>query len=414
MKVKRYEGKSEAVLMPIITEEMGPGAVIISVKEKPPKGFLSFLKRPTIVITAACEEDADLIDLLGKPQKNADTVPVKPINADVGAKNQNPSEIEESMNLLLQEARKAANQIEQDDVVKKKQKDRTDMPQAPNKKTKYKHSMVQLFYDTMLEQDVLPDVAAHILRSLENVTPDGPTDVKHLIKAVYGSIVDILKDPVLIETESKTPQTIVFMGPTGVGKTTTIAKLSSILVLRHNLKIGLVTADTYRIAAVEQLRTYADILGLELRVVYTPGEMAGHLEELGQKCDIVLVDTAGRSHRDYGKMQELGEILGHLPPGSKNYLVLSLTTRYSDLCKTVSLYDGMADFGLIFTKLDETETLGAIMNICCLSGKRAAYVTFGQNVPDDLETVKPDKVAKSLLGLGEGDSHPYHAFGVAS
>ena len=413
MKVKRYEGKSEAVLMPVITAEMGPGAVIISVKEKPPKGFFSFLKKPTVIITAACEEDADLIDLLGKPHKNAGSSPLKPIEADMEAKNQNPTEIEESMNLLLQEARKAANQIEQDDVVKRKQKDKAETPQLTNK-TKYKHSMVQLFYDTMTQQDVLPDVAAHILRSLENVAPEGQMDVKQLIKAVYGSIVDILKDPVLIETENKNPQTIVFMGPTGVGKTTTIAKLSSILVLKHNLKVGLVTADTYRIAAVEQLRTYADILGLDLRVVYTPGEMAVHLEELGRKCEVVLVDTAGRSHRDYSKMRELGEILEHLPHGSKNYLVLSLTTRYSDLCKTVSFYDGMADFGLIFTKLDETETLGALMNICCLSGKKASYVTFGQNVPDDLETVKPDKVAKSLLGLGEGDSHPYQNFGVVS
>ena len=424
MKVKRYEGKSEAVLMPIITDEMGPGATIISVKEKPPKGLFSFLKKPTIVITAACEEDANLIDLLGKPQKNpVPNEPVKPIESDVAyvPHESNPQEIEESMNLLLQEARKAANQIEHEEAAKRKQKTKsnTNNPSNPtetakNEKTKYNHSMVQLFYDTMTNQDVLPEVASHILRSMENFDDNSQVDVKHLIKAVYGSIIDILKDPILIDTSTDSPQTIVFMGPTGVGKTTTIAKLSSILVLKHGIRVGLITADTYRIAAVDQLRTYADILGLELRVVYTPAEMKEHLDELNSKCDIVLIDTAGRSHRDYEKMQELKEVLAAIPQNSKNYLVLSITMRYSDLCKVVSVYDGYADFSLIFTKLDESDTLGALMNICCLAGKKAAYVTFGQNVPDDLEAIKPDKIAKSILGLGEGDSHIYSNYGVAT
>ena len=433
MKVKRYEGKSEAVLMPIITAEMGPGATIISVKEKAPTGLFSFLKRPTVVITAACEEDADLINLLGRPQKGAETQrqaptvsAVKPIEASVvnDSKDESPQAIEESMNLLLQEARKAANQIEQDEATKRLQRRvqagskpitvPSELPEPQESQeppeddgTMYKNSTVQLFYETMTQQDVLPEVAQHILQSLENFDDKSQVDVKFIIKAIYGAIVDMLKDPELISTRKEAPQTVVFMGPTGVGKTTTIAKLSSILALKHGIKVGLITADTYRIAAVEQLRTYADILGLDIRVVYSPSEMYGHLADLSAKCDIILVDTAGRSHRDFDKMRELKEILSAMPVNSKNYLVLSITTRYSDLCKTVSVFDGCADFSLIFTKLDESETLGSLLNVCCLTGKKAAYVTFGQNVPDDLETIKPDKIAKSLLGLGDSNSHSY-------
>ena len=429
MKVKRYEGKSEAVLMPIITAEMGPGATIISVKEKPPRGFFSFLKKPTVVITAACEEDADLINLLGRPQKSEESQKpaqfspdVKPIEANVldDNKESDPSVIEESMNLLLQEARKAANQIEQVEATRRQQKrgfvtkPTLNLPESSrDDKTLHKNSTVRLFYDTMIQQDVLPEVANHILRGLDDVDDESQVGVKSIIKAIYGSIIDILKDPELISTEREAPQTIVFMGPTGVGKTTTIAKLSSILALKHGLKVGLITADTYRIAAVEQLRTYADILGLDIRVVYTPSEMYGHLSDLSAKCDIILVDTAGRSHRDFEKMRELKEILKAVPSNSKNYLVLSITTRYSDLCKTVSVFDGCSDFSLIFTKLDESETLGSLLNVCCLTGKKVAYVTFGQNVPDDLEAIKPDKIAKSLLGLGEGNSHSYSNFEVS-
>ena len=416
MKVKRYEGKSESALMPIIYEEMGAGATIISVKQKPAKGLFGFLKKPTVVITAACEDDADFLSLMTQqePPQGFQTPHVerKTLSADLveSSSASGSAAIEESMTLLLQEARKAANQIEQEESAKRSRKDRAAPEQndyyAPAASSAYRHSMVQLFYDTMLEQNVLPEVATQILQNLDSVDESSQIDVKLLIKSVYGNIVEVLKNPTLIDTRKGVPQTIVFMGPTGVGKTTTIAKLSSVLALKHGLRIGLITADTYRIAAVEQLKTYADILGLDIRVVYSPEEMAENLEQMSTRNDIILVDTAGRSHRNQDNLKELEELLDCIPE-SKKYLVLSVTTRYEDLKKIVSAYDRITDFNLIFTKLDEAETLGSLMNICYLSEKKAAYVTFGQNVPDDLEAIKPDKIAKSLLGLVEDGMHPY-------
>ncbi|MCL2225593.1 MAG: flagellar biosynthesis protein FlhF [Defluviitaleaceae bacterium] len=426
MKVKRYEGKSEAALMPIIMEEMGDGATIISVKQKPNSGFFGFFRKPSVIITAACEDDAEFMNLLNNPDTKQKTAPPlverKPLSADLVETNtaSGSAAIEESMTILLKEARKAANQIEQEESSKraKSSKSQIEPPKktAENKSTssgtrKYNHTMVQLFYDTMIGQEVLPEVAAHILRDLENMQETDQIDVRLLVKAVYGSIVDMLKGPTLIDTNKGEAQTVVFMGPTGVGKTTTIAKLSSILTLKHGLRIGLITADTYRIAAVEQLKTYADILGLDIRVVYSPEEMTEQLKVLREKNDIVLIDTAGRSHKNPESIAELKALLDSIPD-SKRYLVASVTTRYKDLCKIVSVYDSQTDFNLIFTKLDEAETLGSLMNICCLAGKKAAYVTFGQNVPDDLEAIKPDKIAKSLLGLVDGEAHPYAEGGL--
>jgi len=426
MKVKRYEGKSEAAIMEIIHEEMGSNATIINVKEKPATGLFKFLFKPSIVITAACEDDTEFFDLMAKAEAEekfeTPHVERKPINADLIGNTQSSGVVglEESMSILLQEARKAANQIETEEAEKRSVKSSIEASKtasidelSANENKKYKHSMVQLFYDTMLAQEVRPDVATHILRELEGIDESSQVDVKLLIKAVYGNIVDILKNPTLIDTNKGLLQTIVFMGPTGVGKTTTIAKLSSILALKHGLKVGLITADTYRIAAVEQLKTYADILGLDIRVVYNASEMSEHLRSLKAKNDIVLIDTAGRSHRNQESLNELKTLVDNIPD-SKRYLVLSVTTRYKDLCKIVSTYDQISDFNLIFTKLDEAETLGSLMNICCLAGKKAAYVTFGQNVPDDLEAIKPDKIAKSLLGLTDGGIHPYSEGGGPS
>lgn len=425
MKVKRYEGKSEAALMPIITEEMGEGLTIISVKQKPKTKFFGFFHKPSVIITAAYEDDKEFMNLIGNPEAKATkfTPPLverKPFSADLleSSVASGSAAIEESMTILLKEARKAAMQMEQEEASKRLKK-QIETPARDEKKPtalgakKYEHSMVQLFYETMIAQEVMPEVAAHILRDLENMDEASQVDVSLLVKAVYGSIVDILKGPTLIDTNKGEAQTIVFMGPTGVGKTTTIAKLSSILTLKHGLRLGLITADTYRIAAAEQLKTYADILGLDIRVVYNPDEIQEHLCALRAKNDIVLIDTAGRSHKHAESIKELKMLLDAVPD-SKRYLVLSMTTRYEDLCKIVNVFDQQTDFNLVFTKLDEVETLGSLMNICCIAGKKAAYVTFGQNVPDDLEAIKPDKIAKALLGLAEGESHPYTEGGQPS
>jgi flagellar biosynthesis protein FlhF len=442
MKVKRYEGKNEQDIMLRVKEDLGPNAIILSIKKKPYRGILGWFLTPKIIVQAAFEEKTSREKFIEEqrpipaksslftrqseaPQEiirtrhpfiNAVPPAGSARSAQAGmptVPDENPAvdDLMKQVRLGDQQQRIASlqNKLSMTEELLSKvmtQLNTAERMAGDPHKRRFENEYVQVFYESLLEQGVAAEVAEGLLGDLDSVDEPDKIDISLIAKIVYNSIMEILSNPVYIDTapNSEETQTVVFMGPTGVGKTTTIAKLSSYLTLNCEMQVGLITADTYRIAAVEQLKTYADILGLDIRVVYGHEDMAGQLDSLCNVNDIVLIDTAGRSHKNKENLAELEEILKILPE-SKRYLVLSVTTRYEDLLKIIKIYSSITDFDLIFTKLDETETLGTILNICYLTGKKASYVTFGQNVPDDMETAKPDKIAKSLLGLNNG--HPY-------
>lgn len=164
----------------------------------------------------------------------------------------------------------------------------------------------------------------------------------------------------------------------------------------------MVTADTYRIAAVEQLNTYAGILDVPVNVAYSPSEICGCLNEFSG-YDVIFVDTAGRSHKNEEQKDELIELINNVKNGGydadiETFLVLSVTTKYKDLINIADTYKEIEDYRLLFTKLDETVTLGNIINLKCYTGAPLSYTTSGQNVPDDIETIDVQKLAKNLLG----------------
>ena len=194
-----------------------------------------------------------------------------------------------------------------------------------------------------------------------------------------------------------------FIGPTGVGKTTTIAKLASKYKINEGKKIAFITSDTYRIAAVEQLNTYASILDIPVKVIYSPGEITEALNEF-KKFDMIFIDTAGRSHKDEKQKNELFELINCVDEDKydvEKYLVLSVTTKYKDLLNIVDAFKEVTDYRILFTKLDETVTLGNILNIKLYTGASLSYTTYGQNVPDDIEVTNVQKLAKQLLGGNE-------------
>ena len=161
--------------------------------------------------------------------------------------------------------------------------------------------------------------------------------------------------------------------------------------------MGLLTADTYRIAAVEQLRTYANILGIPLSVVYSASEIEEARKEL-DRYEVVLVDTAGRSDKNKEQIAELKRLLNAIPDEDREvYLVLSATTKYNDLTRITDVYKNVARYKLIFTKVDETGTIGNIYNILMYTGADLSYMTFGQNVPDDIGAADTQAIAKQLL-----------------
>lgn len=185
------------------------------------------------------------------------------------------------------------------------------------------------------------------------------------------------------------------VGPTGVGKTTTVAKLAASHALKHRLRVGLITLDTFRIAAAEQLMVYGRIMDLETKVAANGEEYARAVAELAE-ADLILVDTVGRSPRDQGNLAELRAILAAVPE-TVCHLVLACPTRDADLKATLESFGCFAPQSLIFTKLDETSAYGVILNQVVHSGWPVSYLTCGQRVPDDLETATREGLARRLM-----------------
>jgi flagellar biosynthesis protein FlhF len=192
-----------------------------------------------------------------------------------------------------------------------------------------------------------------------------------------------------------TRRIVALVGPTGVGKTTTVAKLAANLKLTRGARVGLITVDTYRIAAVEQLKTYAEIIDVPLAVVNDPAEMPRALEELGS-VDVVFIDTAGRSPRDEVKIRELAEFLEQARP-DEVHLVLSAVAGPRSLQSALERFGSVPVDRLILTKLDEADSLGGLLAVLGQSNRPVSYLTTGQAVPDDIEPADRKRLARLIL-----------------
>ena len=199
-----------------------------------------------------------------------------------------------------------------------------------------------------------------------------------------------------IQVEAGKSRLVALVGPTGVGKTTTIAKLAANYRLCEKVRVGLITVDTYRIAAVDQLRTYADIIDLPMEVVSTPREMREAVSKLDD-LDLVLMDTAGRSPRDEVKIQALKSMLAEARP-DEVHLVLSSAASAASLIKTAERFSGVGTTTLILTKLDEATGLGNLLPLIRNCRLPLSYITNGQNVPDDIQPADPHQLALMMLG----------------
>ncbi len=402
MIIKKYKAATEKEAILMAREELGPDAVVMNVKTTKRKGIMKLFKKNTVELTAAID----------------DNVSEKSVVKE-GYSEEAKNAIEEKINSLarlLEQQMNAGNEknteepkdketrgLNFDAVISEAASDVKGEKQTQNNKapeTIAKNKIVELIYNQLLENEVKKEIADDIIGESDDGNSKLPLD--NILANVYQRIVLKLGEVKPLTTGENKPKIVFFVGNTGVGKTTTMAKLASKFKLEEKLDIAMLSIDTYRIAAIEQIKTYANILNTPMEVVYTPEDIKNYVEKY-KDCDLIFVDTAGHSHRNEEQKKNLKEMVDAVADyETEVFLVVSAVVKYNDLVDIAKTYDKLFDYKLIFTKLDETRASGSILNLKLDMNKTLSYATWGQNVPEDIGVVNPQIVAKSLLG-GAGD-----------
>lgn len=407
MIIKKFQGKTEDEAVEAARKELGSNVVVLNVRNVKKKGIMAFFSKQMIEVTVAVEEENEnqanipvntatsrsITEALGKIApivEKAENEKSETLKGD--DKNQVLEDRLSSLETLIEE--KVGKPSEE----KEKAKPRETAEHDKEEKDDELKCFFDLLYKTMVDNEINEEYARQIIDETARGTKAGtPFDVA--LAGIYQKMILKLGQPSTIKASDHGPKTVFFVGPTGVGKTTTIAKIASLYSVVHKKKIALLTADTYRIAAAEQLRTYANILEVPFRIIYTVEEMESVLRDFNA-FDYIFVDTAGHSHQNSEQKNLMGTFI-HSVDGitdSEVYLVVSATTKYRDLRSIADAYSEITDYKLIFTKLDETTALGNILNLKLYTDADLSYVTCGQNVPDDIEEFNAQRTVKNLLG----------------
>lgn len=443
MIVKKFQAPTEMEAIIKAREELGSTAVVLNIKSIKQRGLARLFKKDAVEVTAALEEK-DIVDGINKNKpvfdnnvaSGQEAKPERMINqsmvsggtsstinliADDNTAVSSASAIEQKLdslhNLLqnqgnlnsdMSSSGSQGKTVAASAYTKRMSDIKEDISGAAgeNKQVKERenanYKFLQLIYKKLIDNEVDSRFADEIIGEIENSLKK-ESNLDSILAAVYQKIILKLGKPKTIEMGDKA-KVIFFIGPTGVGKTTTIAKIASSFKIEKEARVAFITADTYRIAAVEQLNTYASIIDCPVSVVYSVEDMNKSLSEY-KDYDLILVDTAGRSHKATEQMDELKAFIEEVAQRADEfdfecYLTLSLTTKYKDLKSIADKYDDV-DWAVIFTKLDETCSVGNILNIRMLTDRPLSYTTSGQNVPDDIEVINEQGIARQLLGGGE-------------
>lgn len=411
MIIKKFQGKSEEEATNLARQELGKDAVVMNVKEIKPKGMFKAFKNSVFEVTAALEEDSEsanpralMSSIHMHDNATIDVMANEAIRVPVSYREEKVPErtfdkasgleekIESLQSLLEKKLVPEETFSPQEDPVKEEKQEREGPP--ANESFRF----LKLLYGTLLDNEVNEKYVNQIMDEIEKVMRNG-SSVDYILVNIYQKMILKLGQPRSIDLSGPKPKVVFFVGPTGVGKTTTLAKIASRLRVAQGKKVALFTADTYRIAAAEQLRTYANILDTPLTIVYSSEELN---EAIGRvkDYDVVLVDTAGVSHHNKEQSKEIKKLVDELDSSYEKevYLVLSATTKYRDLIEIADVYQKNFDFRMIFTKLDETSGYGNIYNMKMYTGADLSYTTNGQNVPDDIEIFDTQKMVKLMLG----------------
>ena len=428
MTINKFQGKTKEEAIEKAKAEFGENAVIMNVKEVKPKGLFGIFASSTYEVTAAIEEKENFSSNMGalashtKARENISLAadeeiaipqpmrtpareesvkmePVKPRSFPVISETSiTDDEVDEKERAYASEKQFKERLDNLSELLEQKLAKNPSDDGFKSSSNSEEMNIVRMIYTTLLRNDVYEKYANQILDEVEKFIRPG-NNVDMILPNIYQKLVLKFGQPKTIELSGKKPNVVFFIGPTGVGKTTTIAKIASKYKVEYNRKVAFITADTYRIAATEQLRVYADILDAPMSIVYSVDEINEAIEKY-MDYDLIFVDTAGFSHKNEQQRSDMKKLLEGVNEEYRKevYLVLSATTKYHDLMDIVDVYREISNYKLIFTKLDETSSYGNLLNIKLYADADLSYVTNGQNVPDDIEVFDTQKIVKQLLG----------------
>ncbi len=351
-----------------------------------PKQVLNTYKTTATEFLAPAEEQAPVMQDLELPvvktseaQREARIVPKEDVKMEQESPAPSSAEQEKKIHDLQRELDKMKLMLEK----------------VINEDREKKDLYLPTLKDALAEQEVEESLLEDIIQDIGKESMLLPKDSEEARTVLINYLSKLMPDAPGIEIEKGTPKIAALIGATGVGKTTTLAKIASRFVLEQGLKAVLITADTYRISAVEQLKTYSDIIGLPLEIVYSPVELKKAIDKHSDK-QLILIDTAGRSqHNDY-QLNELHDLLV-VNDKIEKHLVLSSTTKYKDIINIIRKFSFCAPDKIIFTKTDETCSVGMILNLLVKYPLNISYFTNGQSVPDDIFPATPANLAELLL-----------------
>ncbi len=417
MTINKFQGKTKEEAIQKAKTEFGETAVIMNVKEVKPKGIFRIFKSTTYEVTAAMEEKEQNVNqtiAMQNMKKLHDSINfAADEKIEIPKQESKPAEkidtksvrMPDFSQLIRQEQKKESEerQIEKrlDDLSNRLEESLghtsggVELTKEPSAE---ELNFIRILYSTLLKNEVSEKYVNQILDEVEQFIRPG-NSVDMILANVYQKLILRFGQPKPIDLSGAKPKVLVFVGPTGVGKTTTIAKIASKYKVDYDKKVAFITSDTYRIAATEQLQVYANILDAPMTIVYSKDEINSAIEKYAD-YDMVFVDTAGFSHKNTPQRDDMKKLLDEIDEKYRKevYLVLSATTKYKDLLEIVDIYREITDYKFIFTKLDETTTYGNLLNIKLYAGAELSYMTIGQNVPDDIAIFDTQKIVKQLLG----------------
>ncbi len=377
MRIKKFVAPTLKEALAQTKKELGSDAVILKSNTIKKGGFLDFTGKNAVEVMVAVDKGSKPV----VPQaRTAAYAPAAQISLPHPAREANAQHM---IMLKTDIDDLKTNLAEVSNFLKYR-----DMPVLPKN--------LQFLMKQLLDNEVEDNISRTIMEEIHNeISGEQYDDMRFVLSKTLEKIGSMIKVCRSGNIPGAGPRVIMLVGPTGVGKTTTIAQLATNQKLLNKKKVGLISADTFRIGAVDQLKTFANIAEIPLSVVYTPDDMKAAVRNYGD-MDVVYIDTTGRSQRDTSRLKDMEKFVASARP-HENHLVLSITTRLKDMLDAADKFSVLKYNRLIITKTDETTSLGMILNVVSRISNPVSYLTTGQNVPDDIERATVKKLARMIV-----------------